>query len=175
MTLKFLTDAQTPKPFSDNLVKLGWDVRTVQEEGVSEEKTDAVLVGHARQLGRVFVTFDELTRASGAQVAAEMGMRGGKVIQVRKGPQQHLYRALGRLLFNYPDWYPFLEAGDGIVTIHDIRQAPGLQTPAEYSQSVTQTYRHHFTEYQQRWRTRQQAPRKKRIRKKRPPTQQRFV
>jgi hypothetical protein len=173
--VKFLTDSQTLAPFSDDLVSIGWDVRTVYEEGVSEEKLDAVLVGYARALDRVFVSFDQLTGASGAQVAAEMSMRGGKVIQIRKGPEQPLYRALGRLLFNHPDWYPFLTAGDGMVTVHDNRQAPGLQTPAEYSQSITQTYRHHFAEYQQRWRNRQKAPMKRRIRKKRPRDMQSFI
>ena len=84
--MRYLTDSQTPKPFSDDLSKLGWDVRTVYEEDVSGEKVDAVLVGYAGQLGRVFLSFDELTGASGAQVAAEMSMRGRKVIQIRKGP-----------------------------------------------------------------------------------------
>lgn len=36
----FLTDAQTDQRFVDMLRRLAWDVRTVHEEGMSNEKLD---------------------------------------------------------------------------------------------------------------------------------------
>ncbi len=172
--MRVLTDSQTPRRFSDLLTSIGWDVRTVYEESVSDA-ADPTLVGYARQLGRVFLSFDTMKGATGAQVAAEMSLRGGKVIQLRRGPQQHRYQALGRLLFYYPLWHPFLEDGDGMVVLHDTIRLPKLLTPAQYSQSITSTYRLHFTEYRQKWRDRQQVPKKRHIRKQRPPAQQGLI
>lgn len=59
--MKFFTDAQVPQPFVVLLRALGWDVRTVYEEGTSEEKEDFQHLITAREQGRTFVTFDILT------------------------------------------------------------------------------------------------------------------
>ena len=44
----FLTDAQTDQRFVDMLRRLAWDVRTVHEEGMSNEKLDYLVAARAR-------------------------------------------------------------------------------------------------------------------------------
>ena len=118
--MKYLTDAQFPQPLVDLLRKIDWDVRTAFEEGTEGEADDSQHIIHSRDLGRVFVTFDLLRGQSGARVAAELILRGGKVVQIRNGPGQPLMKALGRLLFHYPEWQPFLAKGDGVAVVSDI-------------------------------------------------------
>ena len=152
-------------PFVGYLEGIGWDVRTVYQENKADEKVDAFLVAQARELDRIFLGFDRFKGISGAQVAAELTMRDGKVVQISRGPEQPLLRALGKLLFHHPEWEPFLKKNDGIVTLHDVNRAPKLLTPREYSQVISQTNLVHFHEYKQKWQSKQQAPKKRKYRK----------
>lgn len=120
--MKFLTDAQTRKEFGDMLRSLGWQVDTVYQHGLGEEKNDANLISWARSFGFVFVTFDLLTKEQGFQVNREIKRRGGKVIVIHGGPEQDPQRALGRMLFHWPDWFLLLEKQHGRLEIKDLRQ-----------------------------------------------------
>lgn len=142
-------------------------MRTVYDEGVHQEKVDAILIGYARGLNRIFLSYDELKAQSGAEVAAELTLRGGKVIQIRGGPEQPTLRALGRLLFHHADWYSFLENNDGIAIISDIKRDPKLLTPDKYSQTFGRTNRVHFIDYMQAWHDKQRAPVRTRARRRR--------
>ena len=164
--MKFLTDAQFPQPLVELLRKLDWDVRTTFEEGMEDEADDSRLIIHSRDLGRVFLTFDLLRGQSGARVAAELILRGGKVIQIRNGPEQPLMKALGRLLFHYPEWQPFLTKGDGVAVISDIRNPCKLYTPQEYSQTIHDTSRPHFDEYLDYWKAKGIRPPRRRQRQR---------
>ena len=120
---------------------------------------------HARDLGRVFLTFDQLRGQSGARVAAELILRGGKVVQIRNGPEQPLMKALGRLLFHYPEWQPFLVKRDGVAVVSDIRNHCKLYTPHGYSQTIRDLNRPHFDEYLSHWEAKGVLPPRRRQRK----------
>ena len=166
--MKFLTDAQFPHPLVELLRRVGWDVRTAYEEGTEDEADDSRHIIHARELGRVFMTFDQLRGQSGARVAAELILRGGKVIQIRNGPEQPLMKALGRLLFHHPEWQPFLTKSDGVAIVSDIRNPCKLYMPHEYSQTIQAIARRHFDEYLEHWRARGVMPPRRRPRKPTP-------
>lgn len=76
--MNFLTDAQTPLPFVSLLRQLQWDVRTVYEENTQDEKDDVAHLINARSQDRALITFDLLRGESGARVAAELILNGGK-------------------------------------------------------------------------------------------------
>ena len=149
--MKFLTDEQFPQPFVELLRKVDWDIRTVYEEAMEGEADDCNLLIRARDLGRVFITYDLLRGRSGARVAAELVSHGGKIIQIRGGPDQPFMRSLGRLLFYHQDWQPFLANNDGVVVISDIRNPCKLMTTSEYVQTSHKIDRMHFEEYLNDW------------------------
>ena len=172
--MKFLTDTQFPQPLVDLLRMLGWDVRTTYDEGTENEADDSRHIIHSRSLDRVFMTFDLLRGQSGARVAAELILRGGKVVQIRNGPEQPLMRALGRLLFHHPQWQPFLAESDGVAVVSDIRSDCKLYPPRLYSQKIGSIVRHHFDEYLRRWEEKGVVPPLRRPRKPMPQQAQMF-
>jgi hypothetical protein len=119
--VKYLTDSQTSALFVALLLRLGWDVETVYQHGIDKEPEDYRVLGWARAQQRTLITFDQLRGQPGIDVLRELRDRGGKLIQVGGGPQQAPERALGRLLFHYPDWHPWLEQRDGRVQISDTK------------------------------------------------------
>ncbi|TAK21771.1 MAG: hypothetical protein EPO26_13420 [Chloroflexota bacterium] len=121
--MKVLSDAQTSQPLVDMLLLLKWDVETVHQHQLSDEKDDWKIVAYARGIDRVFLTFDRLRHTSGVQVAREIRENGGKAIIVAGGPDQPIERAIGKLLFHQADWFPFLTNQDGRVFISDINQS----------------------------------------------------
>ena len=163
--MKFLTDAQFPQPLVELLKKIDWDVRTAYEEGTEGEADDSRHVIHSRDLGRAFLTFDTFRAESGARVAAELILRGGKVVQIRGGPEQPLMKALGRLLFHHPEWQPFLAKNNGVAVVSDIRNPCKLYTPDEYSQTIRKLNRPHFDEYLRHWEAKGISPPRRRPRK----------
>ena len=82
MKLKFLTDAQANLEFVEMLRKLEWDVDTVYDHDLGNEKSDARLIAFAHSIDRVFITFDKLRRDVGFEVAREIQENGGKVISI---------------------------------------------------------------------------------------------
>ncbi|MCH7577096.1 MAG: DUF5615 family PIN-like protein [Chloroflexi bacterium] len=162
--MKFLTDTQTSALFVKMLRDLGWDVETVYEHGIAQEKDDGVLVAFARTFDLVFVTFDLLQKEPGARVNREIRERGGKVITIFGGPDQPPERALGRLLFAHPDWYPFLEKHDGRVDIRDLKN-PKLLSRSKLRGGVRGTGEKQFNEYVDK----REAAKKQPIRRRRRP------
>ena len=145
------------------LRKIGWDVWTSLQEGrrrgiqdaIWSEIIDAHQLTAARDLNRILVTFDIFRGKSGAEVAAELQLHGGKVVQIAGGPQQSTYRACAKLLWHFNEWMAFLEGNDGVVILSDLRQTPRLYTVEEYNQrTVTTSMRQYFEEYTEYWRSR---------------------
>lgn len=131
---------------------------------------DVVWVKHARKHRRISITFDELTAKQGEEVSQELRLRGGKIIRLQGGPEQDKYRALGKLLFHYPDWYPFLFTNNGVSVIADIRiQSCKNYTPEKYHQKYHPIDAVQFTEYLEK---RSRRPYKPRPRKKKIPPEQ---
>lgn len=172
--MRFLTDSQTPLPFVHILRKLDWDVRTVYEEGTQDEPNDYVHLINARTQARVLFTFDLLRGESGAKVAAELVLNGGRILQVTRGPSQPLPRALGRFFFHQPEWFPFLDRNDGVATISDIQHNCIVRTPEEYSQVISRTASIHFDEYIRFWEEKQILPPRRRRRRTRAEQAQMF-
>ena len=172
--MKFLTDAQCPQPLVELLRRLDWDVRTASEEGIERERDDSRLLIHSRDLGRVLLTFDLLRGQSGARVAAELTLRGGKMIQIRNGPGQPLMKALGRFVFHHPEWQPFLAKSDGVAVLSDVRTPCRLYTPSEYSQGIQRIARPHFDEYLDYWAAKGILPPRRRPKKPNPQQGQMF-
>jgi hypothetical protein len=65
----FYADEHFPGPITRGLMRRGVDILTVQDDGRSGEKDDAVLLDRATALGRVMLTCDRhlLIEASGRQ------------------------------------------------------------------------------------------------------------
>lgn len=153
----------------------GWDgIRTAYEEGTEDEADDSRHIIDSRGLGRVFMTFDLLRGQSGARVAAELILRGGKVVQIRNGPEQPIMKAAGRLLFHHPEWQPFLAKSDGVAVVSDIRNDCRLYTPDEYSQTIHDIARPHFDEYLRHWKAKGVSPPRRRPQKSIPQQTQMF-
>ena len=147
--------------------RLGWDIETAEEAGLTGKIDDTKWVKHARRYRRISITFDELRAGQGARIALELRRYGGKIIRVQGGPEQDKYRAVGKLLFHFPDWYPFLVANDGVSIIADIRkQSCRNYTPEQYQQSFYPIEAEQFTQY---LKTRKHRPFHHRKRKRKPP------
>jgi hypothetical protein len=119
------------------LCKLGWDIETAVQAGLTGKIDDTRWVKHARKNKRISITFDYLQKEQGIRICHELRKYGGKIIRIQGGPEQNPYHALGKLLFHYPMWYKFLETdnNDGVCVISDIRlQSCKSYTPEQYHQ-----------------------------------------
>ena len=142
-----LLDWQSRTSVADLLRQLGWDVKLSQETGLPGITPDYKLVEYAQADARLFFTFDHLTGEHGALVAKQLREYGGKVLKIRGGPDQSPYRAVGRILFYYPEWEPFLRSQSGLADISDTKHACWLYTPSEYLQKTFPTGAKQFEEY----------------------------
>lgn len=170
-TVRLFTDANTNQRVVELLRQLGFDVETACEAGLAGKVRDAKLLIHARENNRIYVTFDKLRAEEGAEVARELRQNGGQIIQIKGGAEQDKFRIIGKLLFHYPDWYPFLSTKNGISIISDIRkQSYQNLTPKDYHQKYHPTDAKQFTQYLAE-RKKKQLRRKPRRRKRPPPEQ----
>ncbi len=164
--MKFLTDSQTRISFVWMLRQIGHEVRTALEEGLQQE-VDAKLVARANLLGAIFLTFDDLRGQSGMEVAQEIAVNGGKVIRIGGGPDQPDEKALGRLLFHWPEWYRRLDKRDGLVEISDIKQNIKWYPRGHIRMRIRPVHRPAFDEY---LKERKEARKKPLKRQRRPRT-----
>ncbi len=154
------------------ITNIGWDVRTSLEEGrardiedhVWSRQSDAEQLAIARDLDRILISFDQFKGKDGAEVAAELHLNGGWIIQIASGPDQPIYRALAKLLWHYDQWTTFLGTQHGAVLLRDLRQNPDVYTVEAYraTKLISDSTRHYFDEYMDSWRDReipQRAPR----------------
>ena len=156
-------------------MKLGWDVETAEDADLTGSINDVVWVVHAREQGRIGITFDELRAEQGVKVCHELRKRGGKIIRIQGGPEQDKYRSIGKLLFHYPDWYYFLSYNDGVSVISDIgKQNCRNCTPEKYHQTYHKTDAEQFEKYIESKKQRR-LKRKKRKRKLPPPEQTSYL
>lgn len=161
--MRLLTDANTSQRFVEILRKLGWDIQTAYEAGLAGKNVDVPYIIHARKEQRIFLTFDNLRAEHGVQVAQELRHNGGKVIRVAGGPDQEDYRALGKLLFHYPEWHPFLDAQSGVAVISDLKSCKRF-TPQEYHHHYYKIDAEQFETYLKSRSERPYRPRKRRRR-----------
>ena len=148
------------------LRKLGWTVRTSLEEGrlrdvedhVWSEISDAQQLSVAREHKRIFIAFDEFKGKDGAEVAAELQLHGGWIIQISRGPNQPLYRSLAKLLWHFDQWMDFFQTQQGVVILRDLRNMK-TYTIEQYNQrAVTDSSRVYFDDYMARWKGRKLSP-----------------
>jgi len=129
-------------------MQIGWDVETAYEAGLHIEKDDTVLLIYARNNDRILLTFDKLEGEQGCKVSRELRQNGGRVVRINGGPSQNEHRVLGKILFHYPDWNPWLKKHQGIVIIADIRKQSCIcYTPREYHCKYHQTDAKQFETY----------------------------
>jgi hypothetical protein len=164
--LNFLTDAQTNIRVVEMLRALGWHMETVYEHGLGNEPADERLVAWARDHGFVFLTFDYFRGMTRPRVMAELRERGGKVLQVLGGPEQPPERAVGRLLFHFPDWSPSLDSQDGLAVISDIRHNCKFFPAAELRVEARAEPERQFEEYLRRRTEAETRPLKPRARRR---------
>lgn len=157
-------------PVVDMLSRLGWDVETAEQAGLTGKINDTKWVVHARKHGRIAITFDELRGEQGADVSRELRLRGGKVIRVQGGPEQSPYRALGRLLYHYPEWHPSLSENDGVSILSDTKHNCSNHSPEQFHHKCHRIDAEQFTEYLAARKTRR--PHRKRRGRRPPPPQQ---
>jgi hypothetical protein len=148
------------------LILLGWDIETAQQANLTGKIDDVVWVIYARKHNRIGITFDKLRAEQGEKVARELRLNGGHVIRIQGGPEQNEYRAVGKLLFHLPEWYPFLTSNNGVSVISDVRTASCKNcTPEVYHQKYHHVDAEQFTEYlkKQKQKPYRPRPRKKKI------------
>jgi len=157
---RIYTDASVSLRVVDILIRLEWDIETAQQAGLTGKIDDVEWIIYAREHGRIAITFDKLKADQGARVAHELRKNGGHVIRIQGGPEQDKYRAVGKLLFHYPEWYPFLTSSNGMSIIGDVRTASCRNyTPEEYQQKFYPTDAKQFTEYLKKRKDRPYKPR----------------
>jgi len=161
----------TPEWVAKALRALGHHVESVRDYGLEREKDDASLVAWARMYGFVFLTFDELRGEQGHRVNYEIRQYGGKVVHVGGGPQQPPERAVGRILYHWPEWFEFLAAQDGRADLHDVKNPCKLSPRSSLRETVVDTGARHFDEYLQRIEEAKSRPLKPRRRKRPDPRQ----
>lgn len=148
------------------MILLKWDVETALEAHLTGKIDDVVWVIYAREHDRIGITFDKLRAEQGEKIARELRLNGGQVIRIQGGPEQYKHRAVGKLLFHYPEWCPFLTSNNGVSVISDVRTASCRNyTPEEYHQKYHHTDAEQFTDYLKKRRDRpyRPRPRKKKI------------
>jgi hypothetical protein len=144
---------------------LGWDVETAQDAKLTGKIDDVDWVIHAREHNRIGITFDELKAQQGEKVSKELRLNGGRIIRIQGGPEQDKYRAVGKLLFHYSQWHPFLINNDGVSVISDTKLCRNY-TPEEYHHKYHPIDAEQFTEYIRTWK---QKPYRPRPQKEKPP------
>ena len=107
----------------------------------------------ARNLERTLITFDKLDGKDGAEVAAELQLEGGSIVQISSGPSQPIYRALAKLLWHFEAWTTFLSNQHGAVVLRDLRQNPDLITVEEFhaKKVLSESSRDYFNDYISAW------------------------
>ena len=144
---------------------LEWDIETAWEANLAGKINDVKWVKYARRKDRIAITFDEFKAEQGVQIAQELRLRGGKIIRISGGPEQNPYRAVGKLLFHYPEWHPFLLTNDGICIISDVRvQSCHIYTPEQFHQRIDPLGAEQFTQYLEKRKRRPYHRRKRRVR-----------
>ncbi|MBA7505275.1 hypothetical protein ES706_03941 [subsurface metagenome] len=170
---RIYTDASVNQQVVDLLRQLGWDIETAQQANLTGKIDDVAWVIYAREHNRIAITFDELRAEQGERVARELRQNGGHIIRIQGGPEQDKYRAVGKLLFHYPDWYPFLTNNNGVSIIADVRTASCRNcTPEEYHQKYHPTDAEQFNRYLKK---RKLRPYKPRPRKRKPPPDEQSI
>ncbi len=142
---------------------MGWDVVTSLQEGrargiqdaVWSQIPDAEQLKAARELGRILLSFDKFAGRDGAEVAAELQLNGGRIVQITAGSAQPYYHSLAKLLWHFEEWIAFLQAQQGVVVLHDLKQTPTCYTVERYGErTVKLSSRHFFDEYIAHWKER---------------------
>lgn len=144
--MKLLADWQCPASVVQALRGLDWDIIAARDTDLSPTAKDHECVAYAHSHGRIFLTFDKLRGQSGALVAKQIREFGGRVLKVRGGPEQNTYRAVGRILFHYSEWAPFLDEQDGVADLSDLRHCK-LFTSSKYLHLAYSTGAKQFEDY----------------------------
>lgn len=105
---------------------LGWNIASVYDSNVSiaGERRDWVVLAWARSQQMVLLTLDKMRhKGVGIRMQEEIRDNGGKLLTISGGPEQHLTRAVGRLLAHAVEWERRLTHSDGWFQIKDHRDA----------------------------------------------------
>jgi len=153
-------DASVYAPVTAMLRLLGWDVESAEQAGLTGKIDDVKWVIHARKCNRVGVTFDELRARQGEKVSRELRRHGGKVLRINGA--YNPFRAIGKLLYHYSDWHPFLRNNDGVSVLSDVRpQGCKNYTPEEYHLHYHRIDAVLFAGYLEKRKSRPYRPRKR--------------
>lgn len=84
-------------------------------------RDDITVLLTARRLRRILVCFDRHSdRRTRVNWNAEIGLRGGRVIEISEGPEQDAYRAVGKVLISRAEWLAFFtEKKHGVAVVRD--------------------------------------------------------
>lgn len=156
------------------LAALGWDIQTAQDVGLTGKIDDVEWVIHSRKVNRIAITFDELKAEQGVIISRELRRRGGKIVRVNG--RLNDYKAIGKILYHFLEWYPFLIENDGVAVLGETKpQGCTCYTPEEYHQHYHLKDSQKFaSEYLKNKKIKNISPKKKRQRKPPPENQSRF-
>jgi hypothetical protein len=163
--VKFLTDSQTKFRVVEMLRGLEWDVATVYQFQLDQVDDDSIIVKEARALNRVLVSFDYMVGTQKASVSRELREGGGRLIRIGGGPDQPAERSVGKLLFHYETWFPWLDENEGKVEIADLKQKCVLIPRDQIRVIVQRVDAPQFDPYLDAKKDRRKKPVKKRRRK----------
>jgi hypothetical protein len=138
---------------------LGWDIETAREAKLEGKVADYKLLRHARENNRIYVTFDELKGEHGHAVGKELRRRGGSMVQIHGGADQNKFRIVGKILFHFPEWYPFRIKKDGVSVISDTKNNCQDYSPEEWRRKINHKKAEQFTRYLKRIKNKPYKPR----------------
>ncbi len=115
---RLLLDADVPPEVERILARIGFPLESARRREDIDDEDDIAVVRWARKHRMIVLCFDQhddhRTRLAWNP---EIGLRGGRVLQVSEGPEQEPEQAAGKVLMLRPRWSPILRAGHGVVRL----------------------------------------------------------
>lgn len=172
--MKFLADIQAPIQFVRMLRELGWDVARAQDHN-QDGKSDETVLSTATSLNRVLISFDYFRPPTRVRIATELRDRGGRVIRIGGGPDQGPERALGKFLFHYAEWCPWMEANEGKIEISDIAQKLKMRARDDIHVEIRRVDGTQFDDYLEDKAKARKRPLNRKPRRRKTPSEQKHM
>lgn len=116
---RLLLDADVRPDIETQLRVLGFRTESVLRVAEIDETDDISVVRWARKRRMIVVCFDQHDdHQTKLAWNPEIGLRGGRVLQISGNPGQEAEVAAGKMLIHRPTWRPFLATGQhGVVRL----------------------------------------------------------
>ena len=153
---RFLTDEDVPVSWAHAINKIA----AVEEMGLHCEAISIHDIGRsglvdkeqlifARENGFVLMTCDQYRHQDGQALRAELLTNGGKIIQLRGGPEQPAHQAVAKILMHFSAWREKFSMENGVATFQ-AANAFRFRNPSRFAHNMSQTGEEQLIEYESR-------------------------